>query len=118
MVRTLGWVILALGGGWIAWHFARHRFAVGGTGLAVSVLGALLGALAGRKLEIAESVDHRVEELFGNVEVGDVSTWVPTLAGAAVVLALYIALRAGRARRGHDGEVIRAQQTTTKDGST
>jgi hypothetical protein len=115
MVRTLGWVILGLGGGWIVWHFARHRFAVGGTGLAVSVLGGLLGAVAGRKLEIAESIDHRLEDLFGNVEVDDVSTWVPTIVGAVVLLGAYVLLQARS--RNHEGDATRAHERTTKDES-
>src|ERR687897_199957 len=115
MTRTLGWVVLALGGGWTVWHFARHRFAVGGVGLAVAVLGALLGALAGRKLEIAERIDHELEDLFGNVEVDDVSTWVPTVAGAAVLLGVYVLLQARS--RSHDGATTRAHERTTKDES-
>jgi hypothetical protein len=115
MVRSLGWVVLALGGGWIVWHFARHRFAVGGVGLAVSVLGALLGALAGRKFEIAERIDHELEDLFGNIEVDDVSTWVPTVAGAAVFLGAYLLLQARSG--GHEGTETRAHERTTKDES-
>lgn len=111
----LGWAILALGGGWLVWHFARHRFAVGGMGLAVSVLGAGFGAVAGRKLELAERIDHRLEDLFGNVEVDDVSTWVPTVAGAAVLLGAYLLVQARS--RGHEGAATRAHETTTKDES-
>ena|ERR687898_444345 len=117
MVRTLGWLILAFGGGWLVWHFARHRYAVGAVGLGVAVLGGLLGAIAGRKLELAERIDHRLEELFGDVEVDDISTWVPTLAGAALLLAIYIAVRTSGGRRRHDGAAILPQQRTTKDGS-
>ncbi len=118
-MRLLGWSILAVGGGAIVWALARLRFRIDGVvGFAIAVVGAALGAVAGRYLETAEWIDHHLEG-FGNIEVDDVSTWVPTILGAASLLAVYIGVRYRFARRrAHDGAAIRAQDTTTKDGST
>lgn len=119
MTRLLGWSILAVAGGAIVWALARLRFAVDTrVGFVVAVIGALLGAVAGRYLETAEWIDHRLE-VFGNIEVDDVSTWVPTIVGGAALLAAYLGIRHLLARRrAHGGAPIRAQQTTTKDEST
>jgi hypothetical protein len=119
MLRIVGWAILAVGGGSLAWSLLSRRYAVGAVGFAVAVTGALLGAVAGRKLELAERIDHVLEDAFGDIEVDDVSTWVPTLTGSLLLLGVYVAVRGhSRRRRVQDAAATRAQTTTPNDGSS
>jgi hypothetical protein len=89
---VLGWILLALLGGTLAYRlladWTRLRPWLG---VFVAMLGAACGAVAGRYLEWAEEIDYVLED-FGNTELDDFSTWIVTVAGGVVALLVARAL--------------------------